>query len=480
MNHSKILLINTPISFKHDGIKNEVELLPHLPFGLISIATFLEQYHYKTIILDLWSFPDKISELDFYLTREEIHFVGINICSPTLSVSWEIGKYIKRLNPSIEIICGGIHPTILPLTLFSNKSPFDYIVTGRGEYAMLQILEKRYTSNKIKRHIIIPENYPSFSEIGFPNYDLININEYISRRDEIPIIISIGCKLKCNYCSSTAMYNGVYITKSIDQVIQEVLSFQRKYNCNRFIFESDNLLNFSKQEIVYLMKLIQKLDTPIKWRGLTRLDLTSKYILDLIIDSGCYELFIGVDIANSVYSKTICRSINFLTLEENIKQLYSRQIKLQASFIIGFPEDDNLEYIINTINYINKLFFLGVEEITIFPLYIYPGSYYWKIGGEGILFGAIPFIFKDEIMVSDRFRYYLQRYPLFPEVSLIKGVTVGQLMCILAFAYDSIGCNVFITLSHLNKYLRENNHITCFFDELSSSKISENYNILKN
>ena len=123
----KIALINPSQNTKH----------PQPPMGLALLGGILEEKGYEVCTLDFNVQPE-YSTLAKAIMAD---VVGITAMTPTINNALKIAQLLKHYNPSLGIILGGVHATLLPLeTLKASEGTIDIVVAGEGDYAFSEIL----------------------------------------------------------------------------------------------------------------------------------------------------------------------------------------------------------------------------------------------------------------------------------------------------------------------------------------------------
>ena len=113
------------------------------------IAAILENNGYSVKIIDLPALGLSIDYISSLLKSEKPNIVGITSVTPTINSAISLAKKIKGVDPSIIVILGGPHATILPEETLRNVSEIDFVIRGEGEKAYYE-LESGKNINQIK------------------------------------------------------------------------------------------------------------------------------------------------------------------------------------------------------------------------------------------------------------------------------------------------------------------------------------------
>ena len=259
----KILFLSHPITIEPD---HEESFGAYPPLGLAYMASMLEKQGHEVKIID--SFAEgiqvkqqrghkiKIGLKDGSILSQISEFtpdiVGISNNFTTFHEdAYDLAVLIKRNFPEILLVGGGNHMT-QEYEKIMDKSYFDMIVRGEGEYPMLEMvdhLEHKKSFSGIKGLVWRekdgtvkvnemrnpPENLDA---IPFPAYHLLNMNLYIHQKTRnfaycmaYPVghvMTSRGCYYSCTFCS-TVKHFKTFRVRSPENVLDEMEFLMQNY-----------------------------------------------------------------------------------------------------------------------------------------------------------------------------------------------------------------------------------------------------------
>ena len=149
---------------------------------------------------------------------------------------------IRSEYPAVPVILGGIYATLCTPHAI-RFSGADEVVSGPGEKAILQIVERRTGFRATPG--FIPEDLNTYP---CPAFDLQRRIGYI------PIQTSRGCPFSCDYCASSKL-NPIRMNRSPDSVVEEIRHWYSRFHVRDFTFYDDALLIDSRH---YAEPLLQK------------------------------------------------------------------------------------------------------------------------------------------------------------------------------------------------------------------------------
>jgi radical SAM superfamily enzyme YgiQ (UPF0313 family) len=173
-----------------------------------------------------------------------------------------------------------------------------------------------------------------------------------------------GCHFRCDFCSVQSAYNHTYVCHAINDVIEEIQKRRREL----YFFVDDNF----SSNIEHAKSLLRAL-IPLKihWVGQCSLNAAcNEEFVQLLAASGCYGLLIGFESLNPNNLKTMNKGSNLKegALATGLANLRKHKIRIDASFIFGYDEDDETSFNA-TLNFAleQKFYLAGFGHLTPFP-----------------------------------------------------------------------------------------------------------------
>lgn len=342
-----------------------------IPLGLASIATFLYNNGF-----DVTCFDGSISTLEGKFDYKEYDLIGIQFHSfESLSLCIELVKKIKT-KTNAWIVAGGVVATFYTNELLKHKE-IDFIILNEGEDSFLKLvtaLSKNENINTLSG-IAINAEYPIINhEIFFrkdidffpiPNRKLFEWQKY----KQWSIVTSRGCPYKCKFCTIPSFWKNTYRQRSPENIFQEIQYLATEFQVKK-IFILDDTFTVNKQRTIALLSLLKDSDIKIEWACLTRADLLDAELLQLMKETGCSTISLGVESANQDTLDFLDKNIKLKTIEDAISLIKKYDIRVRCSFIFGFP-NENETHLINNISFLKKT---KPNEVQIYPLFPYFGT----------------------------------------------------------------------------------------------------------
>ena len=350
----KLLLIS-PCQYEHRRLSNSLRI-PQISLNIIAALT-PPDYEIKIV-------EEELENINY---DEDCDIVGISTMTANAPRAYKIAAEFKKRGKTV--VMGGVHPTVLP---HESIRYADAVVIGEAEDTW-GVLLNDFEQGKLKK--FYTSNQPDASLCPLPRRELSQKSK--SLFNVMPIVTTRGCPYDCDFCCVPKFFGRKLRSLPVEKVVEDIIESKGKI----FLFLDDNIIGHPK----YAKELFKAL-TPLKirWVGQASVSFVKdSELMKLAAQSGCVELFFGLESVSTSNLKKMRKSINELTdNEEAIKKVKGYGIVFHASMVFGFDEDeksifdDTLEFLMR-----NK-----IASVTFNILTPYPGTrIYDKLKKEGRL-----------------------------------------------------------------------------------------------
>jgi anaerobic magnesium-protoporphyrin IX monomethyl ester cyclase len=286
-------------------------------YGISYISGVLKAQGIETTLLNV---NEKLGyPLDLERIRRDVERINPDVIG--FSVLTNQAKYALRIaeglrgTTSAPIIFGGIHPTMSPAGVISEKA-VDAVCVGEGEEAFLEFCGKgspegiRNLGYERDSKIVLEPLRPfvDVTTLPFKDYEIFDFQQMIDAKDGwVGLTASRGCPFRCTYCLNhkiMSLYKAhghlpkTYLRRhTVDQVISEIDYLLTRYrNINMFIFD-DDIFTFDKEWLH---------EFSIRYRRLTKVGFVCNaharvFDEDMAIDlreAGCRIVKFGIESGN--------------------------------------------------------------------------------------------------------------------------------------------------------------------------------------
>lgn len=384
----RVLLVQPPFSILRTESKK-----CHPPLGLAYLAAVLKDNHEVKVLDALAEGYDR----NEYLNREYLRYglsfddieKKIREFSPqVVAVSWpfssqtenvyRILRIAKKVDNKIITVTGGAHPSAVPEEALKEES-LDFVILGEGEITTKKLLESIETKKDISgveglgfklsgRAVINPRKryQDNLDAIPFPYWEILPLEKYFrinnphgnpaKRIPYLPVVTSRGCSFKCVFCSIHNLWGSTYRKRSAENVLKELEYLREKFGVREIIFEDDNLtLDKERAEKIFQGIINKGLDITWSTPNGIALQTLDDDLLELMKESGCYSISIGVESGDeSVLKNIIEKSITLSGVKPVINKAKKLGLETTVFFVAGLP-GENLTQIKNTFRFARNL-----------------------------------------------------------------------------------------------------------------------------
>ena len=334
--------------------------------GVYILARTLMDSGFKVEVID-FSFEIKIGNINadenIYSTcvdsilkhRPDVICFSCNCM--TILPAIQMASKIKKKN-KLPIIVGGPIATTNPYDIIKYKT-IDYVVVGEGEYSLPYLIANMGSDERLKEVDVLFRKNNSIIRgmnnklIDYDSYDIIPAYELMPKEKDIlfinygkvfiPCEAGRGCAFRCAFCCSDTIWQRKVKFFNISLVKKQIEAIQKRYNNATIYFTCDNLIynNALVEKICHLMT-----SKGLKWQCRGRLDIDCNY--SQMHNAGCEMMMVGIESAQQKTWTKIHKGVFPKDLLERVTKITNSGIGVTASYIIGFPFEDD-DDMLNTI-----------------------------------------------------------------------------------------------------------------------------------
>lgn len=347
----KIIVINSPL-FKEKNLLYDEDSLP--PIGLGYIATHLQDNGIDVDLIDAVYEKLPLRDLISYLNYLKPEFVAANIFTTNYDLVQELFESLKF---SAHFIIGGLSTKELHKSIVGWKTNnLVDIVIGDGELITLDIVNDRLQQEPM----ISLNNFRVFKVDGSSKYYVNDISRQKLNRGfflnepvrhpfgfiEANIVASRGCIYSCTFCAAARSLNKEYPIRerSEESLIEELSEIQAKHPAVNSIRVLDDLFLKNSRIIGKAINVFSRFN--FQWRSMAHVltfQNADQSMLNALKESGCKELFIGIESGSPRVLRSINKTHNVDTIIDNLTKVFKAKIDIKGYFIFGFPDETEEE-----------------------------------------------------------------------------------------------------------------------------------------
>ncbi len=335
-----------------------------MPYGITSIAAFLEKEGHEVTLANFSSFG--FSKSAALTLSNNPDAVAVSIFSFNRTESFKYIKELKKNNNRIIIIAGGQHPTFLSDQIISRYPEINFIIKGEGEASLKKLLDKNFF-NPVK--VIASERISDINKIPYGSLFSgktigVNPNEQFKY-----IITSRGCPSSCTYCSSPNFWEKKVTYRNPENIIEELKHIRQKYGIIYFSIRDDNF-TLNKKRVLEFCRLLQESRLYMMWNCQARVDTIDEEMLVAMKKCGLEHIQFGVESGSERMLKIYDKKITHAKIKNAAALTRKTGVYLSFYLMTGMTGETD-----NDLEDTKKIVSVTLpHDVIISPVAYYPGT----------------------------------------------------------------------------------------------------------
>ena len=316
--------------------------------------------------------------------------VGISFWTARVMFGLDLAEQIKKSDPRITIVAGGVHATILPEEVLRSVV-VDYVIRGEGEFAFASLLacirkggagitglDNLSFIDGQDGMVNNPITYCNdLDELPFPGYQHFIGYKTFNKNVFKSIMFSRGCPYNCNYCASYKIWSRKTRFHTPAYIVKMIKHLNGTFGTDYFQFD-DDIFTLKKEPVFEICRLIKAARLSIRWHCDTRVECVSSELLGAMKEVGLETIAMGVESGDVDVRKIIRKTSSLEETEKAFEIAAESGINTRAYFMIGFP-GETFAQASRTLDFAEKL----QPDIPCISICIpYPGTDSYQIAVE--------------------------------------------------------------------------------------------------
>jgi anaerobic magnesium-protoporphyrin IX monomethyl ester cyclase len=306
------------------------------------------------------SFEDIKAEIedyrpDFVMSLDYLPVTGA-ISTATVPAALEALGVAKQVDPNIITLIGGPHPTFMYEEMLSDEdNTADFIIRGEAEATLIDLMEAVAAgkTDEVKGiaflkdgEIVATPMRPHITDLDTLEvaWHLLDWEDYHYNVDPwgrmASVLTSRGCMMGCSFCSQRLFWRGDWRARKPESVVAEIRHLVEKYEVE-FITLIDAYPTHDRERWIQILDLLIEAKLGVHLLIETRVEdiIRDEDILPKYHDAGIIHCYLGAETSTDDMLNSLNKGTTIDQNKQAIELLKAHDIMVEASFMIGFPNE---------------------------------------------------------------------------------------------------------------------------------------------
>jgi len=327
------------------------------------------------------------------LAEEQPEILGITATTPLIVDAYKVARLAKRILPSIKVVIGGVHATVLPQRTMAECAELDYLVVGEGEKTFSEILLKKKPSEIFGCYyregetiVANPPREPikELDVLPLPARELLNMATYTRRSKQLirgvslrgtSVFTSRGCPYRCSFCCGPLVFGRSLRFHSVNYVLREIEHLLEQYNIEGVYFADDMFASNRQRAFEICDELIRRgLNKKLVFAVQLKVTAVDMEFLSRLKQAGCIQVEFGFESGSQRMLALINKGVKVADNFRAANLARQAGLRFLANLMTGFP-GENKEDLDQTINFLKEI---KPDVAGFYKLILLPGSKFYN------------------------------------------------------------------------------------------------------
>lgn len=326
-----------------------------MPMGILYVSAYVKRSdiaNVYTLNLNHES-GEEYDILQSYITKNNIDFVGLGGLSGEYSDIFRVVSYVRKIDPNVIIQVGGGIMTADPMVTMQAMPDVDFGIIGEGEQTSVELIDaiaRKIDVTSVNGIIYRDENglritnrrveIDDLDTLPLPDYEGFNYAEYLrlnpdlsdegKKYSQVSVIGGRSCKYNCTFCFHPS--GSKYRQRSLDSIFSEIDYLVKNYDIS-YIALREELFATDNERVRQFCERVRVYD--FDWSIQLRIDSINQELIDLLKNTRCRYLFVGVESADDRVLKSMRKGITLTQIEHALDMLRDAGLNSRSGVIFG-------------------------------------------------------------------------------------------------------------------------------------------------
>jgi len=291
---------------------------------------------------------------DFVMSMDYLPVTGA-ISTATVPAALKALATAKSVDPAIVTLIGGPHPTFMYDEMLRDPAnSADFIIRGESEETLVELMatlpgdpadvkgiaylkDGEVVANPMRPHIAdLDELEVAWDVLDWSDYHY-NIEPWGRMAS---ILTSRGCMMGCAFCSQRLFWRGDWRARKPEPVVAEIRRLVSEHEVE-FITLIDAYPTCDRERWEKLLDLLIEADLGVHLLIETRVEdiIRDADILPKYAKAGIIHVYLGAETSTDEMLSSLNKGTTVDQNKQAIDLLKANDIMIEASFMIGFPNE---------------------------------------------------------------------------------------------------------------------------------------------
>lgn len=375
-----------------------------MPMGILYVSAYVKRSgiaNVYTLNLNHMN-GEEYDILKSYITKHNIDFVGLGGLSGEYSDIVRVASFVRRIDHNVIIQVGGGIITADPVVSMQAMPDVDFGIIGEGEQTSVELIDAiareldissvdgiiyrgedglRITNRRIE--------IDDLDTLPFPDYEGFNYEEYLrlnpdlsdegKKYSQVSVIGGRSCKYNCTFCFHPS--GSKYRQRSLESIFDEIDYLVKNYDIS-YIALREELFATDNERVRQFCERVKEYD--FDWSIQLRIDSINQELVDMLKNTRCRYLFVGVESADNRVLKSMRKGITLAQIERALDMLREAGLNSRSGVIFG-DTVETFESAMFTLDWFKKNY--TKYRMFVDMIIAFPGSVLYRRACES---GVIP------------------------------------------------------------------------------------------
>lgn len=326
-----------------------------MPMGILYVSAYVKHSR----VADVYTLNlnhvmgEEYDIIESEIRNHNIDFVGIGGLSGEYKDLARIVAYVRKISVNIIIQVGGGIMTADPEVTMLAMPEVNVGIIGEGELTSVELIEALrdgkdlstvdgliYRTTNGLRTTKPRKEIEDIDSLPFPDYEGFCYGEYLrnnpdisdegKRYSQVSVIGGRSCKYNCTFCFHPS--GSKYRQRSIDSIFSEIDWLVSHYNIT-YLALREELFATDNERVRDFCNRMEKYD--FDWSIQLRIDNVNQELVNMLKNTRCRYIFIGVESAVNSILKSMHKGITVEHIEKALEMLHEAGLNSRSGVIMG-------------------------------------------------------------------------------------------------------------------------------------------------